>query len=195
MSTRPRGRPFDTSISEGLLRIVERNMVTGGYSALTVDGLVNEVGTTRPAFYRRYKNISYLVFEVLKSKFNSSEFVPSGSLHQDLLNLQQEEVAMFSSPMLRNTLAGLLETVRTNADLADLYDAKFIQPRRERVRQVIEGAVERGEIQPPSDDIDFLCDLLLGPFMSRLLLPNPREIDDELAEQTAGAVYRLLTSA
>lgn len=185
MELRPRGRPFDESMSEALLQAAERVMVNEGFSALTIDGLVKEVGTTRPTFYRRFRNVSYIIFEVLRRKFNLEEFESAGGLRADILKLQRDEVAMFSGPLLQKNLPGLLETIRTNSDLAELYLTQFIRPRRERVVKAIDAAVERGEIVAPATSVEFICDLLLGPIMARALLPGTGPLDDQLARDTA----------
>lgn len=185
MDSKAPGRPFDHSITDALLQAAERAMVAEGFSALTVDRLVKEVGTTRPAFYRRYDGLPYLIFDVLKRKFNSEDFATSGSLRTDFLKLQREEVAMFSGPLLRNSLPGLLETVRTNPEIAELYQKQFIEPRRIHVRQAIDAAVDRGEIPKPKASLGFICDLLLGPVMARALLPGIGPLDDQLARDTA----------
>ncbi|MGV1034732.1 MAG: TetR-like C-terminal domain-containing protein [Microbacteriaceae bacterium] len=175
------------------MNAAERVMVSDGFSALTIDALVREVGTTRPAFYRRYDGIPYLVFDVLRRKFNSQSFESSGALAADFLKLQRDEITMFSGALLRNNLPGLLELARTKPDLVELYSQQFVQPRRAWVQLAIDAAVERGEISQPTVDTGFICDLLLGPLMARALLPNIGELDDELAQATAAVALSQLT--
>jgi len=167
-------------------------MVTHGYSSLTVDGLVNEVGTTRPTFYRRFPNVAHIALTVVKNAFGTGTPVDTGSLEGDLLALQREEVAMFASPLLRNNLGGLLEAARANDELLQLYGSEFIGPRRANVAQVLGAAVGRGEVRSDSYDIDFICDLLLGPILARALMPTGAPLDDLLAQQTTDAALRTL---
>lgn len=142
-----------------------------GFSELTIDGLVSEAGTTRPTFYRRYRNVAHLAFDVIRHRFGTEAQVSTGSLAKDLLQLQHDEVAMFSDPLLRNNLPGLLESVRIDAHVRKLYVEEFIRPRRATVEGVINAAVNRGEISRSSIDIDWICDLLLSPILTRALLP------------------------
>lgn len=178
------GRPYNTEISESLLIAAEEIMLAEGYSSLTVDRLVKKIGTTRPAFYRRYSGIAYIAFEVIRRKFNSASIPDLGSLNQDLLQLQLDEVAMFSDPLIYKNLPGLLETVRTDQEAAALYRDSFILPRRSFVTTVFERAYARGEIPQVPADLDFVCDLLLGPIFARTLLPGIGGIDADLAKKT-----------
>jgi len=194
MENSPVGRPPVSGLTESLLEAAERIMVTQGYSGLTVDGLVTEVGTTRPTFYRRFPNVAHIALEVVKNHFGTGTAVNTGSLREDLLTLQKDEVAMFSSPLLRNNLGGLLEAARADPELLVLYGSEFIGPRRANVFRVVDAAVRRGEVSKLDVDIDFVCDLLLGPILSRALMPSGSPLDDHLAEQTAEAVLRSLNA-
>lgn len=179
-----RGRPYNLEIGSALRQAAQRVMTEEGFSSLSVDGLVNEVGTTRPSFYRRYRNVAHLAFDVIQHRFGTEPKVSGGSLPEDLLKLQRDEVAMFADPLLRNNLPGLLESVRTDASVRELYLNDFINPRRANVHAVLDAAVSRGEIVQGQVDVDWICDLLLSPILTRALLPTPGGLSDELARRT-----------
>ncbi|MGC5168048.1 TetR-like C-terminal domain-containing protein [Luteimicrobium sp. DT211] len=191
MSTRQVGRPQDPAISEALLREAERIMTTEGFSGLTVERICSDIGSTRPAFYRRYRNAAHLAFDVVRRHFGAEPPAATGSLEGDLMALQLAEVAMFSDPLMSKNLSGLLESALADPTLADTYAGQFILPRRARVVDVLDAAVARGEIAG-YDDVPFLCDLLVGPFLSRALLPGSEPIDDTLARSTTRAVLATL---
>ncbi len=194
MTNNQTGRPFVPGITEALIQAAERIMVTEGFSGLSIDGLVTEVGTTRPTFYRRYPSIAHLAFEVIEARFGTGMQVDTGSLYGDLLKLQREDIAMFASPLVRNNLPGLLESVRTDPRVRDRYRDDFVGPRRANVARVIAAAVERGELADRSVDVDMVCDLLVGPILARTLLPLAVSADDRLARQTAQFVVGYLQS-
>nr|WP_284292344.1 TetR/AcrR family transcriptional regulator [Luteimicrobium album] len=191
MSSRPVGRPLDPAIRESLLHAAERVMVTEGFSKLTVESLCSEIGTTRPAFYRRYRNVSHLAFDVIRRHFGAEPPQETGSLEGDLLALQLAEVAMFADPLMSKNLSGLLESVLGDPVLSGTYASQFILPRRARVADVLEAAVARGEISG-YDDVPFICDMLVGPIMARSLLPGSEPVDETLARSTTRAVLALL---
>ncbi|MGO4453565.1 TetR/AcrR family transcriptional regulator C-terminal ligand-binding domain-containing protein [Arthrobacter sp. RAF14] len=188
-----RGRPLDSDVSEALRQAAERIMRNSGYSSLTVDGLVAEVGTTRPTFYRRYRNVGHLAFEVIQHRFGVNEIEDTGALSTDLLRLQRQEVAMFADPLLRNNLPGLLETIRIDESILDLYLTQFIAPRRANVQAVLDRAVARGEVEAAQIDLDWICDLLLSPLLTKALLPVGAGLTDELARRTADLAFQQVT--
>ena len=189
------GRPPKPEISVALRQAAERVMLSSGFSKLTIDGLVTEIGTTRPAFYRRYRTLAHLVFDVIRNRFGTEDAVNTGSLASDLLQLQRNEVTMFADPLLRNNLPGLLESLRTDPELEALYLDRFIAPRRAHVASVIAAAAERGEIPKEASDLGFICDVLLGPILARAIVPVLGDLDDELARQTVVVAMRALTAA
>ncbi|PPG52501.1 hypothetical protein C5C24_04665 [Rathayibacter sp. AY2B3] len=184
MPTNKSGRPYTQGVTEALLQAAERVMVNDGYSALTIDALAAEVGTTRPTFYRRFPSIAHLALAVIKSRFGTGAPVDTGSLYDDLLIVQREEIAMLAAPLLRKNLAGLLDATRADEDLSAAYEAEFVRPRRANVARIIDAAGRRNEIGVETVDIEYLCDLLLGPILSRALLPVGAPLDDRLARQT-----------
>jgi AcrR family transcriptional regulator len=166
-------------------------METDGYASLTVEGLCAEIGSTRPAFYRRYRNVAHLAFDVIRRHFGAEPPVETGSLPSDLLALQLAEVAMFTDPLMSKNLSGLLDSVGADPVLSETYGHQFILPRRARVTAVLDAAVARGEITG-YDDVPFICDMLVGPILARSLLPGSAPIDEELARTTTRAVLAQL---
>lgn len=160
-------------------------MAEKGFSALTVDGLVSEVGTTRPTFYRRFSSTAHLALTVLQRRFGAGAQPDTGTLAGDLRAMQREEVAMLADPVMRNSIVGLLGAARTAPELSALYFSEFIRPRRDRVRRVIDAAVARGELESVDVDSDEISDLLIGPVLARALLPLGAPLDEHLADLTA----------
>jgi AcrR family transcriptional regulator len=194
MPTNKPGRPYAQGITEALLQAAERVMVDGGYSSLTIDALAAEVGTTRPTFYRRFPSVAHLAFAVIKNRFGTGAPTDTGSLGEDLLVLQREEIAMFATPLLRKNLPGLLEAIRTDSELREIYETEFVQPRRANVGRILAAAAGRGEIGAEAVDDEYVCDLLVGPILSRALLPVGAPLDDRLARQTVETVLRTMAA-
>ncbi len=192
MNGRSRGRPASPEITQALLAAAREVMQEKGYGSLTVDGLTARVGTSRPAFYRRFPTLGHLACEVLLNEYQASEAGSEGNLETDLLRLQQEDLAMFTSPLMRKNLVGLLEAVRSDSSLRDLYRTRFISPRRQNVERLISSAVRREEIPPPSVSLALINDLLVGPLLSRAVLPLEEPLDDELAQETVSVVMSVL---
>ena len=187
------GRPIDPEIQSALLAAAEAVMVGPGFSQLTVEGLVRSIGSTRPTFYRRYPSVAHIAFDVIASKFGTGEPPSTGSLLGDLETLQRADIAMFSSDLFRKNLPGLLESIRTDDAIRQLYGDAFVARRRENLSRVIEAAIERGEPIRADWDLDLVSDVLVGPILARTLLPGTAALDDDLAGVTARVAYGVLS--
>ena len=67
---------------------------------------------------------------------------------------------------------------------------QVITHRREKARQIIHAAVERGEIPPPAD-ADVALDMIAGPLIFRALITG-EPLDAEFAENLATMALRML---
>jgi AcrR family transcriptional regulator len=186
------GRPTSVTITNSLLDAAYQIMVSDGYSKLSVDGVVTRAATNRPAFYRRFPSVGFIAFAVIRDRFGTGKTLSEQSLFATILQLQLDDVAMFTSPLLQKNLPGLLEAVRTDASLRGLYRDLFILPRRLNVEAVITAATTRGEIEKIAVDIDLVCDLLVGPLLARAILPLDAPLDAALAEETTKVVCAML---
>lgn len=99
---------------------------------------------------------------------------------------------MMSSQLICNCLPGILEEIRKNQLVHDLYRDQFVVPRRTHVGQVIQLGLDRGEINIPQLDLETVCDMLNGPVFSRLLLPIEAPLDDKFARQIVEGVCAYL---
>jgi hypothetical protein len=69
--------------------------------------------------------------------------------------------------------------IATEPELAEAYRTRAIAPRRERLGQVIERGIARGDLRPDTKT-EILHEFLLGPVFYRLLLSGG-SLDDGLA--------------
>lgn len=182
------GRPHKPGVTEALLLVAERMMENEGFDRVTVDRLVSEIGTTRPTFYRRYPSVSALAIDVLTRRFGTGTPMDTGLLEQDLLTLQREDIAMFSSPLILNNLPALMAAMRTDPEIRERFRNELLEPRRANVRGLLLTAADRGEISTSRLDVEYICELLMGPLLSRALLPLDGPLDDSLARETVQTV-------
>lgn len=187
MSAKLEGRPRDESISHAIFQSAISRMETDGYSKLTVDGIVKDVGTTRQTFYRRYGSTAELALDVISNRFSSVQSIDTGSLETDLLSLQRQDIAMMSSALIQKNLPGLIGAFQVNDTVRRRYFDVIVAPKKSTIRSVLSRAVERGEIGSHDVDVGFICDLLFGPLLSRTILPSEFKLDDQLARNTVAA--------
>lgn len=177
------GRPRDSTLELKLLDSAESLLLEAGYAGLTIDAIVSCAGTSRPAFYRRYSGVPALILAMLFSKFGEAPTIDTGSIRDDLLAIQREQVRLFDDPLVRRCLSGFLDSLHTDKALAETFHSDFFAPRRAATRQAIVRGAVRGEIERPAD-LDWVCDLLSGPILMRATFPHLGPIDEALAQAT-----------
>lgn len=165
-----------------------------GYAGLTIDKIIARVGTSRPAFYRRYTGIPAVLLAMLFRKFGEPPEVDTGSIAEDLIAIQREQVRLFGNPVVRRCLAGFLDSLHTDETLTHAFYEDFFAPRRRATQRAIVRGADRGQIPHPPD-LEWTCDLLSGPLVMRATFPRLGPIDEALAISTVHAALADLRSA
>jgi AcrR family transcriptional regulator len=153
---------------------------------VNIDRVAKLAGTTRAAIYRRAKTRGELVVALLVSRFGIDPAPDSGNLREDLRLIQELQRDFFVAPMVQAALAGVLNDVRDDAELGEVFYARFMEPRRRSVAAMLARAADRDEIAPPSQP-GVISDLLTGPLLLRAALPPIGPIDDTLVNATIEA--------
>ena len=74
-----------------------------------------------------------------------------------------------NAPNARRVTAGLVADLATDPELAEKYVHDYLVPRRATVWQVLQRAVDRGELDADVD-FAFVYDLLVGPLFMRAVV-------------------------
>ncbi len=180
------GRPRDSTLDPKILEAAEELLLEGGYASLTIDKIIKSVGTSRPAFYRRYTGIPAVLLAMLVRKFGEPPAIDTGSIAEDLLAIQREQVRLFDNPLVRRCLAGFLDALHTDEALTQAFHDGFFTPRRRATQRAILRGADRGQVPHPVD-LEWVCDLLSGPLVMRATFPRLGPIDDALAVSTVHA--------
>ncbi|WP_052442874.1 TetR/AcrR family transcriptional regulator [Streptacidiphilus neutrinimicus] len=172
---RPRSEAVETSIVEGMLRLLAKG---SSLASLTVEAIAAEAGVGKATIYRRWSDKDALLLHLLTQ-------------------LESKIDPICELPTLRETLIAAVDSIRLNAvnrrsgsdlamigaeiraipDLYGRYHETVIEPRRRALRELVHAAQLRGELR---DDIDpdLLGELVVGPMLSRAVLHPDASIDD-----------------
>lgn len=186
-----RGRPRKTAIDDGLLRAAEGLIAERGFAALTVDELVRRAGTSKPAFYRRFRDVADLVPRILDARHGLDADIDTGSLRGDLEEVQRRQLALFADPVVAGALAGWAAHVQSRPEQAAPFVESYLAPRRAFTHVILARAVIRGEIGAGAD-AEWIADLLTGPLLMRVILPGMPPVHSRLAAQTVEAALAVL---
>lgn len=172
---RTRGRARDPSIDARILDVASRHLSTVGYEALSLTAVAEEARTTRQALYRRWPSKASLAAAALTAAEDASPAVSSENPLHDLAT----ELADFQRGVSRPgrlSLVGTMLQDSTALDVRARYQERVIAPRRQRIRAILERALELGLIDPYAD-LDIAVTLGTGSWYAGALAGSPPPAD------------------
>lgn len=185
------GRPRDPRIDSAILTATAELLVQFGYSNLSLAAVAEKAGTTKSALYRRWSSKAELVHEAAFPTAPTALVAPAGDFAADIRMMIEATRDVFTTPVVRAALPGLVADMTADPDLnarvmsrfAGLFAAVHI-----RLRE----AVERGEAHP---DINpgRLIELIGGAAMLRMMLYPDQKLDDTWVDQATAILVHGVT--
>ncbi|BBY17054.1 TetR/AcrR family transcriptional regulator [Mycolicibacterium litorale] len=182
------GRPRDPRIDAAILRAAADLLVEIGYSNLTMAAVAERAGTTKTAIYRRWSSKAELVHEAAFPAAPTALTAPAGDIAADVRAMIGAARDVFTSPVVRAALPGLIADMADDAGLNMRVMARFTDLFA-AVRIRLADAITRGEVHGDVDP-DRLIEVIGGATMLRLLLLPGGDLDDAWVDQTAAIVTR-----
>jgi AcrR family transcriptional regulator len=180
------GRPRDPRIDAAILRATADLLVKIGYPNLTMAAVAERAGTTKTALYRRWTSKAELVHEAAFPATPTAITTPPGDITADIRAMIAAARDVFTSPLVRAALPGLIADMAAdeelNARVMDRFTGLF-----DAVRTRLADAVDHGEVYGDVEP-NRLIEVIGGATMLRLLLWPDQELDDKWVDQTAAIV-------
>lgn len=161
------GRPRDERIDTEVVSAVLSALRSGGYSAVTIDGIARKVKRARTSIYRRWPSKRHLVAYAVLNEMGDNPAADTGALREDLEAAVGTLLNAFAGP-LGQALAGLVADMAEDAELAETIRQEVLAARRKSMREAFARARARREIRTDLD-IELVLDMLTGPFYYRTL--------------------------
>ncbi|ULE33511.1 TetR/AcrR family transcriptional regulator [Mycobacterium sp. IDR2000157661] len=187
------GRPRDPRIDAAILRATADLLVQIGYSNLTMAAVAERACTTKTALYRRWSSKAELVHEAAFPAAPTAIETPPGDIAADIRAMVAATRDVFTSPVVRAALPGLIADMAADADLNARVMNRFTGV-FSAVRTRIVDAVRRGEVNAGVDP-DRLVEVIGGATLLRMLLAPGRPLGDDWVEQTTAIVVHGVSSA
>jgi AcrR family transcriptional regulator len=165
-----RGRPRSETARRAILAAAANLLIEEPPGAVTMDAVAARAGVSKATIYRWWSSKSRLALDALYAEWASppGEDRDSGALREDVLGLVLPWVRELRRHPYGRLVAWLLLEAHTDPEFAEAYRERFVEPRRERMRRVLNRAAERGEMAPGTD-VELTIDLIYGPLYHRLL--------------------------
>ncbi len=170
------GRPYDHSRDAEILAVTLDALADQDYERVTLDAVALRAGRAKTTLYRRWPTKVELVLAAIQAAGRPPEaddLPDEGTLRSDLL-------AVIDSPWLGGPdrrlaiFAGLTSAARSSERLADAVRTEITEPYVEVYRQLLQRAVDRGQLAPEVNQrVRLLAEVV--PAMSSLRLATGRQ--------------------
>ena len=180
------GRPRDPRIDAAVLGAAAELLAEVGYANLTMAAVAERAGTTKTALYRRWSSKAELVHEAAFPVAPTALTTPEGDIGGDVRAMVAAARDVFTSPVVRAALPGLIADMADDADLHARVVRRFVGLFG-AVRDRLDRAVARGEVHADVDP-QRMIEIIGGATLLRLLLDPGGSLDDDWVEQTAAIV-------
>jgi len=181
------GRPRSPRADEAIIEAVLDLMAEGtSVEALSIEAVAARAGVGKATIYRRWPNKETLVVDALGALKEPLPELAGESIREDLLTMLR------STTKARESRAGrimpcLIPELQRNPELQRQY-RRIVEPRRERMREVLRRGVASGELRADLD-IDVTAALLNAPMVVQAVLNwNPDLDTSKLPEQIVDAL-------
>lgn len=180
------GRPRDPRIDAAIVAATADLLTEIGYANLTMAAVAERAGTTKTALYRRWSSKAELVHEAAFPVAPTALTTPEGDIVGDVRAMVAAARDVFTSPVVRAALPGLIADMAADADLNARVMARFVGLFGV-VRDRLVHAVARGEVHPDVNP-ERLIEIIGGATLLRLLLDPGGRLDDTWVDQTAAII-------
>ncbi len=183
------GRPRDERIDREVVSAVLHALREGGYRAVTIEGIARRVGRARTSLYRRWPSKRNLVAYAVLNEMGLDPAADTGSIEGDLESAARTLSSAFAGP-LGQALAGLVADMALDASLATTIRRQVLAARRKSMRDALQRAEARGEVQGGLD-VELVLDMLTGPFYYRVLFGHA-PITPQMTRQVVNYILRVV---
>ena len=158
--------PREAELLAATLQLLQQH----GYERLTVDAVAATAKASKATVYRRWPSKGELVLAAFIEGCRQKAVLPdTGSLRGDLLRLGEAITAHATEHSA--TIRAVMVEVSRDPALREAMQHQFLDGRKALIEEVLQHAVDRGEIQAAAISEE-LWDLLPGYLIFRSIVPN-----------------------
>ena len=157
-----------------ILQAVTNALAESDYRSMTIEDIAARAGVGKSTIYRWWKHKSDLVFDAFKAHTAS---VFELDLSQSLeFNLNQQLLKL-SRALNQHVGRALLVVLAEHREAAGEFFKQYLLPRREATRELIQLAIQRGEIRADYP-FELMLDMLYGPIHYQIIFFNTQPDED-----------------
>jgi AcrR family transcriptional regulator len=152
-----------------IIDTVFEDLLEHGFRAVTVESISAKTGIAKTSIYRRWPNKAAMVMEAFLVKIGPGIAFPRNSSYVESIRLQMLALAKAFRGPFGAMIKALLGEAQFDAELAEAFRTRWIAPRREAAKDVLQSAIRNKELR--SDvNLDQALDALYGWLYYRLMI-------------------------
>jgi len=186
MKKKSRGRPRDPVKDSIIISEILNQLLSRGYTALTISDVATESGVSKATIYRRWNSKSSLVVDALKS-LPGLQVPSTGRLKSDIKHLVTQVIAVNSKTNLFAVLQILTGEMFNNKKLEKVMHP-YLNDRMTPVKSIIQEAIERGVISKETN-IEASIYAVIGPLIAMSFFKQ-NTINESLIRPLTELIYR-----
>ena len=168
------GRPRSAKSHQAILKATLELLGDVGFDRMSIEAVASRARVGKTTIYRRYSNKAELVADAIESIRQDVVIPDTGNLWQDLDELIENAAQITFTPLGKQTVAMIISSATSNSQFAQIYQTKYLQPRRKAFAAVIERAKTRNEIKSELNP-DLVFDAMSGIMLYALVFPHKSE--------------------
>jgi AcrR family transcriptional regulator len=168
------GRPRSIKSHQAMLQATLELLAEVGFDVMSIDAIASRAGVGKTTIYRRYASKEELVADAIENIREEIVIPDTGNLQGDIDALIQNAAQITLSPLGRQTVAMIISSASSNAQFAQIYWTKYLQPRQKTFAIVLERAKARNEV-PIDLDSDLVFDAMSAIMLYALIFQPTSE--------------------
>jgi AcrR family transcriptional regulator len=148
-----------------------------GYEGMKLDVLARRAKTSKATLYGRWGGKKQLVLDVIRMVISPVGNIDTGDLRGDLLALGY--AVDMAKPRTPGLMLAIAHAATNDPEFARSIEENLAAPYRTAMRNVIDNAIDRGELRPGARDLTYVADLLPSVALGRRIFGATELIDVE----------------
>jgi len=161
---RPRSARAETAIIDAVLDLLSEGVTP---MELSVEAVAARAGVGKATIYRRWASKDLLLLDAIGCLKMPPPELAGTSVRDDLITLLGSS-GRERDPRGRQIMPGLMVQVQRHPELHHWYQ-KVVEPRRERMREVLRRGIATGELRPDLD-VEVTAAVLAAPMILQTMM-------------------------
>jgi AcrR family transcriptional regulator len=185
---RPRGRPRRASARTAIVDATLELLAERGFQGATIEAIAARAGVGRNTIYRRWPSKEELIADALHELTADLDIQEGDDLRALLLDWIRDFTRVFADPLFGRIFPVVLGELQSNPVFARVYSERVVRPRYEALLELLNRALEDGELRRDAD-VEQIADLLAGPPFIRFLPVGLPPVTERYAEDLLATIW------